>query len=239
MKLSIIIPAYNEEKKIKKDILLADKFITEQNLSGEIIVVDDGSSDATFEKANSTREKIQTSLTVLKNKNNLGKGYTVRRGILEAKGEYSAYCDAGATVPLSNLLTGLKMLTANECDIAHGSRMLPGSVIKISQEKDRKLTSSVIRFLATKFLGVPKHLTDTQCGFKIYKSEVAKKLFSEMRTKGFMFEVENILRAEKYKYQIKEFPVEWSCDRDSRITLLRTPWKVLLDLARIKLMKID
>lgn len=239
MKLSIIIPAYNEEKKIKKDILLADKFITEQNLSGEIIVVDDGSSDATFEKANSTREKIQTSLTVLKNKNNLGKGYTVRRGILEAKGEYSAYCDAGATVPLRNLLTGLKMLTANECDIAHGSRMLPGSVIKISQEKDRKLTSSVIRFLATKFLGVPKHLTDTQCGFKIYKSEVAKKLFSEMRTKGFMFEVENILRAEKYKYQIKEFPVEWSCDRDSRITLLRTPWKVLLDLARIKLMKID
>ncbi len=237
MKLSIIIPAYNEEKKIEKDILLADKFIIEQNLSGEIIVVDDGSSDATFEKANSTRKNIQTRLTVLKNQNNFGKGYTVKRGILEAKGEYAAYSDAGATVPLSNLLTGLKMLADNECDIAHGSRMLPGSVIKISQEKDRKLTSSVIRFLATKFLGVPKNLTDTQCGFKIYKSEAAKKLFSELRTSGFMFEVENILRAEKYKYQIKEFPVEWSCDRDSRITLLKTPWKVLLDLARIKLMK--
>jgi dolichyl-phosphate beta-glucosyltransferase len=239
MKLSIIIPAYNEEKKIEKDILLADKFITEQNLSGEIIVVDDGSSDATFEKAIGTREQIQTSLTVLKNKNNCGKGYTVKRGILEAKGEYSAYCDAGATVPLSNLLTGLQMLADNECDIAHGSRMLPGSLIKISQENDRKLTSSVIRFLATKFLGAPKHLTDTQCGFKIYKSEAAKKLFSKLRTNGFMFEVENILRAEKNKYKIKEFPVEWSCDRDSRITLLRTPWKVLLDLARIKLMKID
>jgi len=239
MKLSIIIPAYNEEKKIEKDILLADKFLSEQSLSGEIIVVDDGSSDATFERANSTREKIQTSLTVLNNKDNFGKGYSVKRGILEAKGEYAAYCDAGATVPLSNLLIGLKMLADNECDIAHGSRMLLGSVIKISQEKDRKLTSSVIRFLATKFLGVPKHLTDTQCGFKIYKSEAAKKLFSELRTIGFMFEVENILRAEKYKYQIKEFPVEWSCDRDSRITLLKTPWKVLLDLARIKLMKID
>lgn len=239
MKLSIIIPAYNEEKKIEKDILLADKFISEQNLSGEIIVVDDGSSDATFEKAIGTREQIQTSLTVLKNKNNFGKGYTVKRGILEAKGKYAAYCDVGATVPLSNLLTGLQMLADNECDIAHGSRMLPGSLIKISQEKDRKLTSSVIRFLATKFLGAPKHLTDTQCGFKIYKSEAAKKLFSKLRTNGFMFEVENILRAEKNKYKIKEFPVEWSCDRDSRITLLRTPWKVLLDLARIKLMKID
>lgn len=131
------------------------------------------------------------------------------------------------------------MLADNECDIAHGSRMLPDSVIKISQEKDRKLTSSVIEFLATKFLGVPKHLTDTQCGFKIYKWEAAKKVFEKLRTNGFMFEVENILRAEKNKYQIKEFPVEWSCDRDSRITLLKTPWKVLLDLARIKLMKID
>jgi len=239
MKLSIIIPAYNEEKKIEKDILLADKFFTEQNLSGEIIVVDDGSCDATFQKANDARERISISLSVLKNEKNWGKGYAVKRGMLEASGEYIAYCDAGATVPLNNLLIGLNLLMNYECDIAHGSRLLPDSIIKISQEKDRKLTSSVIRFLATKFLGVPKHLTDTQCGFKIYKSEAAKKLFSELRTIGFMFEVENILRAEKYKYQIKEFPVEWSCDRDSRITFLKTPWRVLLDNFKIRLMKFD
>lgn len=239
MKLSIVIPAYNEEKKIEKDILLADKFFTEQKINGEIIVVDDGSTDLTFQKANDARKRISITLSVIKNEKNCGKGYAVKRGMLEASGEYIAYCDAGATVPLNNILIGLNQLTNNECDIAYGSRMLSGSIIKISQEKDRKLSSSVIRFLVTKFLGVPKHLTDTQCGFKIYKGEVAKELFSKLRTNGFMFEVENILRAEKNKYRIKEFPVEWSCDRDSRITFLKTPWRVLLDIFKIRLMKFD
>lgn len=239
MKLSIVIPAYNEEKKIEKDILLADKFFTEQKINGEIIVVDDGSTDLTFQKANDARKRISITLSVIKNEKNCGKGYAVKRGMLEARGEYIAYCDAGATVPLNNILIGLNLLTNNECDIAHGSRMLPGSVIKISQEKDRKLSSTVIRFLVTKFLGVPNSLTDTQCGFKIYKGEVAKELFSKLRTNGFMFEVENILRAEKNKYRIKEFPVEWSCDRDSRITFLKTPWRVLLDIFKIRLMKFD
>lgn len=239
MKLSIIIPAYNEEKKIEKDILLADEFITEQNLYGEIIVVDDGSSDATFQKANDAGKRIDIPLSVMKNEKNWGKGYAVKRGMLEASGEYIAYCDAGSTVPFSNLLIGLNLLMNNECDIVHGSRMMPGSFIRVSQEKDRKFSSSVIRFLVTKFLGVPVSLTDTQCGFKIYKSEAAKELFSKLRTNGFMFEVENILRAIKRNYRVKEFPVEWSCDRDSRITFLKTPWRVLFDIVRIKFMKID
>ncbi|MDP3582459.1 MAG: glycosyltransferase [Ignavibacteria bacterium] len=239
MKLSIIIPAYNEEKKIEKDILLADKFFSEQKLSGEIIVVDDGSSDATFQTANDVRKRIDIPLSVLKNEKNWGKGYAVKRGILAAKGEYIAYCDTGATVPFNNLLIGLNLLIKNECDIANGSRKLPGSVIKISQEKDRKLSSSVIRFIVTTLLGVPDYLTDTQCGFKIYKTEAAKELFSKLRTNGFMFEIENILRAIKHNYRVKEFPVEWSCDRDSRITLLKTPWRILLDIFKIRLMKFD
>ncbi len=239
MKLSIIIPAYNEEKKIEKDILLADKFFTEQKLIGEIIVVDDGSSDGTTQKAEEAKKQISNSIVIIKNEKNYGKGYSVKRGILEARGEYVAYCDAGATVLFNNLLIGLNLLMNNECDIAHGSRMLPGSVIRVSQEKDRKSSSSVIRFLATKFLGVPISLTDTQCGFKIYKAEAAKQLYLRLCTAGFMFEVENILRAIKRNYRVKEFPVEWSCDRDSRITFLKTPWRVLFDIVRIKFMKID
>lgn len=239
MKLSIIIPAYNEESKIEKDILLSDKFFTEQKLIGEIIVVDDGSCDRTTQKAEEAKKQISNSIVIIKNEKNYGKGYTVKRGMLKAKGEFVAYCDAGSTVPFSNLLIGLNLLMNNECDIVHGSRLMPGSVIRVSQEKDRKFSSSVIRFLVTKFLGVPVSLTDTQCGFKIYKSEAAKELFSKLRTNGFMFEVENILRAIKRNYCVKEFPVEWSCDRDSRITFLKTPWRVLFDIVRIKFMKID
>ncbi|KAF0151783.1 MAG: glycosyl transferase [Ignavibacteria bacterium] len=239
MKLTIIIPAYNEEKKIEKDILLADEFLAANNIQGEIIVVDDGSSDATYSKAELLKEKISSRILVLRNEINLGKGSAVKKGMIEASGEFRAYCDAGATVPYNNLLTGMKLLEDNICDIAHGSRMLPDSVIKISQAKDRKFSSAVIRFLVVKLLGVPNLLTDTQCGFKIYKTEAAEKIFPMLNTNGFMFEVENILRAIKNNLRITEFPIEWRCDRDSRITLLKTPWKVLLEIVKIKMMRID
>ncbi|MEW6654568.1 MAG: glycosyltransferase [Bacteroidota bacterium] len=239
MKLSLIIPAYNEEKKIEKDILLADKFFTANRIEGEIIVVDDGSSDATYSKAEVLKGKVDCWLKVLRNETNLGKGSAVKKGMLEASGELFAYCDAGATVPYNNLLTGIKLLEKGTCEIAHGSRMLPDSVIKISQAKVRKLSSAVIRLLVVKLLDVPNYLTDTQCGFKIYNKAAAEKIFLKLKTNGFMFEVENILRANKSRFRIKEFPIEWSCDRDSRITLLKTPWKVLSEIVRIKLMKID
>lgn len=239
MKLSIIIPAYNEEMKIERDILLAVEFFTSNNIKGEIIVVDDGSRDTTYSKAVMLKERINSTLLILRNQTNLGKGSAVKKGMLNASGEFCAYCDSGATVPYANLLKGIELLKKDICDIAHGSRLLPGSIIKISQAKDRKLSSSVIRFLVLTFLGVPNYLSDTQCGFKIYKQKAAKQIFSKQNTNGFMFEVENILRAIKRNFRIKEFPIEWSCDRDSRITLLKTPWNVLLEIVRIKLMKID
>lgn len=239
MKLTIIIPAFNEEKKIEKDIFLAEQLFKNNKIEGEIIVVDDGSSDSTFSKANLMKDKVCCRILVLRNETNLGKGSAVKKGMIEASGDYCAYCDAGATVPYNYLLDGIGLIEKNYCDISHGSRMLPGSVIRISQAKDRRLSSAVIRFLVVKLLGVPTYLTDTQCGFKVYKKEAAKKLFAALKTNGFMFEVENIIRAIKSNFRIKEFPVEWSCDRDSRITLLKTPWKVLLEIIKIKLMRID
>lgn len=238
MKLSIIIPAYNESKKIVKDILLADAFFSTNNLIGEIIVVDDGSSDGTFSKANEQKEKISCNIIVLRNEKNMGKGNAVRKGILKASGQYCAYCDAGYTVPFSNLLTGIKLIEANICDIAHGSRRLSDSIIKVPQANDRKISSKVIRIITKNILGVPDYLTDTQCGFKIYKKESAHKIYADLKTNGFMFEVENILRSSQYNLRIKEFPIEWSCDRDSRITLLKTPWKVLKEIIKIKFMRI-
>lgn len=239
IKLSLIIPAYNEASKIEKDILLADEFLQKNNLYGEIIVVDDGSEDNTIQLAHELKRKIASELVILSNAKNFGKGYSVKHGVLKARGEFIAFCDAGATVPYGNLHVGLNMLFTDECDIAHGSRMMPGSKIVKPQAGDRRISSAIIRQLATNFLGIPKWLTDTQCGFKVYKLSVAKQLFTNLSTNGFIFELENILRALKLGYRIKEFPVEWRCDRDSRITLFKTPWRILIDLVRIKFMKLD
>lgn len=239
MKLSLVIPAYNESKKIEKDIILADVFFSTHNIKGEIIVVDDGSCDETYSKSCAQKEKINCSLIVLRNETNMGKGNAVRKGMLEASGQLCAYSDAGATVPFKNLLNGIKLLEENKCDIAHGSRRLSDSIIRVPQANDRKVSSQIIRLITENILGIPDYLTDTQCGFKIYKKDAAKKIFSKLKTNGFMFEVENILRAIKNDFRIVEFPIEWSCDRDSRITLLKTPWKVLMEIIKIKITRID
>ena len=234
MDLSIIIPAYEESHKIRKDIILADNFLNENKFSGEIIVVDDGSMDDTFNSAAGCRINPENKLTVLRNESNLGKGGAVRRGILNSKGNFVMYHDAGVTVPISNALTGLALLKNNSCDIAIGSRKMPGSGIKKGQKLDRVVISKVFGFSMRILFGQLKQFSDTQCGFKIYKGDPARELYSESAVDGFIFEIEILLLALKKKYVVIEFPVEWRCDRDSRISLFRSPWRVLADLIKIK-----
>ena len=236
MELSIIIPALEESSKIDKDIILADHFLDQYNLIGEIIVVDDGSKDNTFEIALRTGERVKCNVTVLKNEVNSGKGNAVKKGVLHSSGLYVMYADSGTTVPFENAITGLELIKNNLCDIAIGSRKLPTSHIVKNQDLDRALISKLFKFIMKLSFNSLPQLTDTQCGFKIYKGNVARELFSELQINGFLFEIEFILKAVRSKYKILEFPVEWSCDRDSRISLLKSPWKVFSDLIRIKRM---
>ncbi|PKL81596.1 MAG: hypothetical protein CVV24_14465 [Ignavibacteriae bacterium HGW-Ignavibacteriae-3] len=231
---SIIIPAYEESSKIRKDIILADNFISANNLSGEIIVVDDGSKDDTSKTALDLKVNLKNDLTVLRNEINLGKGGAVRAGILCSKGKIVMYQDAGATIPMDNALIGLKMLRNNICDIAIGSRKLPGSIIQKEHEFDRAIISKVFRSSMRFLYKQLRPFTDTQCGFKIYNGDIARELFTTMAINGFMFEIEILLRTLKKKYRVAEFPVVWKCDRDSRIGLLKSPWRVLLDTVKIK-----
>lgn len=234
MDLSIIIPAYEESLKIQKDIILADHFMDENKLSGEIIVVDDGSKDDTAEVAIQAKENLKNSLIVLRNKKNIGKGGAVKKGILQSKGNYVMYHDAGATIPMQNVMTGLEWLKNNNCDIAIGSRHLSESIINKGQEFDRAIISKIFRFLTRIVFKQLTPFTDTQCGFKIYKGNIARELYSKLVVAGFMFEIEILLSAIKKKYVIAEFPVEWKCDRDSRISLLKSPWRVVSDLLKIR-----
>ncbi|MFC1555210.1 glycosyltransferase, partial [candidate division KSB1 bacterium] len=217
MNISITIPVYNESAKIVRDIKAAEEFLKKNDLSGEILVVDDGSSDNTSEIAGSAEVLRETVLKVIRYEPHMGKGYAVRKGIASAEGEYIAFIDSGSCIPLDYLKTGLEIIRKNTAEIAHGSRRLPESRILKKKSFLRRIIPKYLRWVFIKWLGVSSELTDTQCGFKIYKGNVARELYGECLTDGFLFDVEIILRAQKHGYRIKEFPVEWTADPDSRL----------------------
>ncbi len=109
-------------------------------------------------------------------------------------------------------------------------------MIRKGQDWDRKLTSRLVQWIVRRWMHVPGHLTDTQCGFKIYRGESARLLYAECMTDGFMFDIEVILRAQQKGFRILEFPVEWTCDRDSRIGFFGTTVPVIKELASLRRM---
>ena len=229
MNLSIIIPAYEENLKIRDDILSADDFLTQNRIVGEIIAVDDGSADNTFESANSLKSKTNSNLTVIKLSSNIGKGGAVSEGMKISKGDIVMYADAGLTVPYENALTGMDLIRTGKCDIANGSRKMDNSKIIKGQDFDRRFISNIFGYLVKSLLHIPKEMTDTQCGFKVYNGKVARELFQKLNITGFLFEIEIILLAMKKDYKIVEFPVTWKCDRDSRLSISKSSRKIISD----------
>lgn len=234
MDLSIVIPAYEERKKIARDIKAATQFLKSNALTGEIIVVDDCSQDHTAEAAKKVYVPPEVRLEVIRYEPHHGKGYAVRTGMKATTGQYVMFADCGLCIPYGNALQGLELLRQGECDIAHGSRRLIESDILRDQPWHRRLFSRTFKAVVRALLGVPKRLTDTQCGFKMYKGDVGRVLYTECITDGFMFDIEIILRAMQKGYRISEFPVEWACDLDSRLSVARTPWPVLAELLELK-----
>jgi len=229
--LSIIIPAFDEARKIPHDVQAAAQFLMAHDLAGEIIVVDDGSSDGTAVAAGACAVPPGVEKTVITGERHRGKGFAVRTGIRASRGEYVLFADSGTTVPFRNALRGMQLLREQHCDMAHGSRRLPGSTIVRGQDWDRKFISRLFRWMVVRWMRLPTHLTDTQCGFKIYRGESARLLYADCITDGFMFDIEVILRAQQKGLRILEFPVEWTCDRDSRIGFFRNSRSVLRELS--------
>jgi dolichyl-phosphate beta-glucosyltransferase len=234
MDLSIVIPVFEESNKIGRDVESAAKFLESNRLSGEIIIVDDGSKDNTCEAAGSTKIPPQVTRKVIRYQQHRGKGCAVRTGIMESKGRYVMFADSGCCVPYEDALRGIELLENNQCDIAHGSRKIPGCHIEKSQGLYRRICCRLFRWYVIVKMKIPFKLTDTQCGFKIYRGDVARHLYGESVTDGFAFDIEIIMRAQKEGYSIKEFPLHWSCDRDSRLSPTRSVWRILSELKTIK-----
>ena len=234
MDISIVIPALNEAQKIRFDVEAAASFIDENKFSGEVIVVDDGSTDGTADVAWKANVSSSVGFEVISLDQNSGKGFAVRAGILKARGDVVLFADSGTCIPYTNALKQIERIRAGDLDIAMASRRLKNTRILVDRSRKRRFLSWLFRQAAIAITGLPRRITDSQCGFKLYKRKIARELFKECQTKGYMFELEILLRALQKGYRIEEIPVEWSCDLDTRLRPRREAVSVLKELFRVR-----
>ena len=231
--LSVVIPCFNEARKIDKDIEAALDYFGGRSYSFELILVDDGSADGTAAILEGATNKLKhVPHRAICYQPNRGKGYAVRTGMLQACGRYRLFADAGLCVPYSEIEKGLALLEAG-ADVAIGSRKLSESQVIEQQAGYRRIGSSVFGLLVRNWMGL--RYSDTQCGFKLFTAQAAEQLFSAARIDGFMFDAEMLINARKFGLTVKEFPVEWRADPDSRYKPFSGSLRNLLELVRIQL----
>lgn len=218
--ISIIIPAYNEERRIEQTLKAIKQYMKKYK-EYEIILVDDGSSDTTCELA------AKHNVRVLKNKQNRGKGYSVKKGMLAAKYANALFTDADLSTPITELD---KLLRANG-EVIIGSRNCEGAERVKDQTTLRQITGRAYNILVRLILGLK--IKDTQCGFKLFKNGSAKKIFKKQTIEGFSFDIEILHIANKSGYKISEVPVKWYDDRRSKVKL-RDSIRMFLDLIKVK-----
>lgn len=229
---SIVIPAYNEEHRIKGTLLLINDYIQTKKLSAEIITVSDGSTDKTNEVIESCKNKMQ-NLSSIYLRENHGKGHAVKCGVEMSRGKYILFADADNSTPIEELEKLLNALKNNRAQIAIGSRYLHGSKIQIKQPKLRFAIGRIGNLLISLFL--LDGIKDTQCGFKLFEHKAAKEIFSMQKVKRFGFDMENLVIANLLGYKIVEVPVSWFNSPESRLRPIKDALITLKDLIRIKL----
>ena len=229
--LSIVIPAYNEEPRIRGSLEQVLDYLRSQTYSWEVVVADDGSTDATASEVErlGTAPEAGGSVKLLRLAHG-GKGWAVRHGMLEAQGEYRFMCDADLSMPIEQVSRFLPP-QSGDYDIAIGSREIPGSR-RIGEPRRRKLMawgfSSLVRTFA-----VPG-ISDTQCGFKCFRAEAADRLFSQQRMPGFAFDVEVLFLARKQGQHMVEVPIDWYYRAESKVQPLRDSAAMARDVVRIR-----
>lgn len=224
--ISIVIPAFNEEKRLPHTLTVVSRYLAENPREFyEVIVVDDGSSDATAEVAHSAGARV------VRNDRNRGKGYSVRRGMLEAKGAWSLFSDADLSTPIEELETLWRAARDTGAPVAIGSRAIDRSRIGVHQSAFRETMGIVFNFLMRLETGLP--FRDTQCGFKLFETSAAREIFSRQRLEGFGFDVEVLYIATRLGYRVLEVPVRWNDVPGTRVSVLLGA-KSFLDPLRVR-----
>jgi dolichyl-phosphate beta-glucosyltransferase len=215
--LSIVIPAYNEENRLAKTLDRILEWLPEQRLKfQEVIVVDDGSRDATAGVVDKY-SKPPSPIRLLRNPGNRGKGYAVRHGMLDAEGDWILYTDADLSSPIEELQKLSSAAAAQNAVIAIGSRAVDRSLVAVHQSAFREYSGRFFNLVMRTVTGLPFH--DTQCGFKLYRADAAKEVFSRQEQDGFSFDVEDLVIAKKLGLRAVEVPVRWSNVEGTKVTM--------------------
>lgn len=226
--LSIIIPAYNEAARLPESLKKYRAWVRAQSFSCEVLVVDDGSTDATVHEVEKIMQQFP-QLQLIKNAENKGKGGVVRQGMLATTGEWRVFLDADAATPIDEVDKLLKHIQQYEVII--GSRYLEKGSIKIQQSLKRRSFSRLVNLLVQGSL-LPG-IKDTQCGCKLFSAAAAERIFTKQQVGGWLFDVEILTIARALGYAIKEVAVDWYDAKNSKVRTLRTGWRTIKELIAI------
>jgi dolichyl-phosphate beta-glucosyltransferase len=226
--LSIIIPAYNEETRLLKTLERIERFLQTQDYPYEVIIVENGSTDRTLNIAQEF--SIRHSPFRVLHLDQSGKGRAVRHGMLTARGQFRFMCDADLSMPIEELP---RFLPPNfpDIDIVIASREAPGAV-RYNEPEHRHMGGRLINW-AIRLLALPG-LQDTQCGFKIFRGEVAEDLFACQLLVGWSFDIELLYIARRRGYKVEELPIPWYYSEQSHVSPVRDALRMIWDIFKIR-----
>jgi len=229
--LSIIVPAYNEEHRLPKTLDCIVAYVRSHSYRAEILVVDDGSSDQTAALVSAYGQR-HSELRLVSNGTNRGKGYSVRHGMLEARGEIALFTDADLSTPIEEADKLLAALGNEGYDAAIGSRAIDRSLIEVHQSVVREQAGIFFNRLVRWIMGIG--FSDTQCGFKAFRRKQGRIIFEQQRIERFGFDPEILFLAKRHGLRVAEVPVRWSHDAGTKVNVVADGMRMFLELLLIR-----
>ena len=231
-RLSIVIPAYNEEQRLPGTLETVLRWIDQPDYRDtEVLVVDDGSRDGTA-AVGEAFGKRDTRVRVLRNPGNKGKGYSVRHGMMEGKGDWLLFSDADLSAPIDELPKLTEAVRRDKAEVAIGSRAMDRSLIGVHQSGIREEAGKFFNLLMKVSVGLP--FQDTQCGFKLFSKRAASEIFRRQTIERFGFDAEVLFIARLHGLKTVEVPVRWNHAEGTKIAMWSDGADMFLDLVRIR-----